>query len=316
MNGSDVTRERIASARARIAPYVRATPVLRLKAGELGLNFDLTLKLELMQVTGSFKARGAFNRILVASQAGLVPPAGLIAASGGNHGVAVAWAAQRLGHACEVFVPASSPPLKRARIAASGATVRLIEGLYDDAQAAATARQAETSALAVHPYEHLDVIAGQGTMAAELEEQLDGYDTLLVAAGGGGFIAGQAAWLAGSRRVVSVEPFTSSCLHAALAAGTPTTVEVSGLASDSLGARRLGSLAWPLVRAHVSHAVRVTDEDIRSAQRALWEALRLVVEPGGATALAALRSGAYVPAPGERVVAVVCGSNCDPATVT
>jgi threonine dehydratase len=216
----------------------------------------------------------------------------------------------------EVFVPSSSPAMKRDRITSFGATVHVVDGLYDDAQVAATARQAESGALMVHPFDHIDVVAGQGTLAAELDDQLDSYDTLLVASGGGGFTAGQAAWVRDTRKIVSVEPATSRCLHAALEAGTPTPVEVAGLAADSLGARQLGAVSWSIVESFVDAAVLVTDDDIRAAQQILWQELRLVAEPGGAAALAALRSGAYVPEPGERVIVVVCGSNCDPATVT
>jgi threonine dehydratase len=221
-----------------------------------------------------------------------------------------------LGLPAEVFVPSSSPALKRDRIASFGAAVHVVEGLYDDAQAAADNRQATTGALTVHPYDHPLVVAGQGTLAAELDEQIDGYDTLVVATGGGGFTAGQAAWVRDRVKVVSVEPETSRCLHAALEAGAPTPVTVAGVASDSLGARRLGEVPWSIVRQFVDVAVLVPDDEIRAAQRALWQHLRLVAEPGGAAALAALRCGAYVPEPGERVVVVVCGSNCDPATVT
>jgi threonine dehydratase len=302
----------IARAAHRLQGFVRRTPVISLDAAELGLPMSLALKLELMQHVGSFKPRGAFHRVLAARS---IPDTGVIAASGGNHGAAVAFVAHRLGLPAEIFVPASAPAAKRDRIAALGATLHLVDGLYDDAQAAATARQGETGALAVHPFEHVDVIAGQGTMGFELDEQVPHFDTVLVAAGGGGFIAGQAAWFGDRRRVVSVEPFTSRCLHAAREAGSPIAVDVGGVASDSLGARTLGDLAWSIIRRHVDDAVLVSDDDIRAAQRLLWDRLRLVAEPGGATALAALLSGAYVPAADERVVVVVCGSNCDPNTV-
>jgi threonine dehydratase len=310
-----VTPEMIGAARARISPFVRRTPIISTRPGELGLSHGVALKLELLQYTGSFKPRGAFHRMLVAAEADEVPEAGVIAASGGNHGAAVAYAARRLGHRAEVFVPSSSPAMKRDRIASFGATVHVIDGLYDDAQAACTERQAASGALMVHPYEHPDVVAGQGTLAAELDDQLDSWDTIVCASGGGGFTAGQAAWVRDSRKVVSVEPVSSQCLHAAVRAGEPIAVDVSGVASDSLGARRLGDVAWSIVRHFVDVAVTVTDDDIRDAQRALWDELRLVAEPGGATALAALRAGAYVPERGERVVVVVCGSNCDPSTV-
>ena len=294
---------------------------MQVAASEFGLPFAnaLTLKLELLQHVGSFKPRGAFNRVLAAGQ---LPDAGLVAASGGNHGAAVAFVARSLGIPAEVFVPSSSPAMKRDRIASLGATVHVIEGLYDDAQVAAVQRQTETGALAVHPFEHADVVAGQGTMSLELETQMSlaqegtEFDTVLVASGGGGFTAGQAAWFEGRKRVVSVEPITSQCLNAARIAGEPVDVTVAGLASDSLGARRLGTVAWSIVHPYVAHSVLVDDDAIRAAQKVLWERLRLIVEPGGATAFAALLSGTYVPEADERLVVVVCGANCDPATVT
>jgi threonine dehydratase len=307
-----VTPDDVEAAARLIEPHVRVTPVIAVEAGELGLAGPASLKLELLQHAGSFKPRGAFHRVLRAD----VPAAGLLAASGGNHGAAVAHVAARLGHHAEVFVPSTSPPMKRDRIAALGAHVVVVDGYYDDAQRAADERQRETGALLVHPYEHPDVVAGQGTMSRELEAQIGPIDTLLVACGGGGFIAGQAAWFAGRVNVVAVEPETSQCLRAAVAGGGPTPVAVSGVASDSLGAERLGSVAWEVVRRYVRVALTVDDDAIRAAQRAIWDGLRLVAEPGGATALAALRAGAYVAAAGERVAVAVCGSNCDPATVT
>lgn len=311
-----VTPADIELAATRLAGHIRVTPLLDIAAAELDLPVDVVLKLELLQHVGSFKPRGAFNRVLAA---GAVPAAGLVAASGGNHGAAVAFVARSLGHRAEVFVPSSSPAMKRERIASLGATVHVIDGLYDDAQAAATAHQLSTGALTVHPYDHPDVVAGQGTMARELEQQMAArdseFDTVLVASGGGGFTAGQAAWFAGRKRVVSVEPETSQSLRAARLAGEPVDVAVSGVAADSLGAKRLGAVAWTIVEHFVADSVTVTDDAIRAAQRLLWDRLRLVAEPGGAAALAALHSRAYVPSPGERIVVVVCGSNCDPATV-
>ncbi len=310
-----VTPNDIRAAAQRIAGRVRVTPIMQAAASEFDLPFAnaLTLKLELLQHVGSFKPRGAFNRVLAA---GPLPEAGLIAASGGNHGAAVAYVARSLGVRAEIFVPSSSPAMKRDRIASLGATVNVIDGLYDDAQLAAIQRQTETGALAVHPFEHADVVAGQGTMSLELEQQMSSaFDTVLVASGGGGFTAGQAAWFEGRKRVASVEPVTSQCLNAARLAGEPVDVTVAGLASDSLGARRLGSVAWSVVQPFVAESVTVDDDAIRAAQRLLWDRLRLIVEPGGATAFAALQSGAYVPQPDERIVVVVCGANCDPATV-
>jgi threonine dehydratase len=305
-----VTPDDIARAAARIGGDVRRTPVLDIGA-DVGLPVPAIAKLELLQHTGSFKARGAFNRLRNAE----IPAVGVIAASGGNHGAAVAYAAQVLGIPAEVFVPSTSPALKRDRIVTFGAKVTVVDGLYDDAQRAAEERQAVTGALPIHPFEHVDVIAGQGTMSRELSEQIGGFDTLVVATGGGGFIAGQAAWWHGAVKVVSVEPETSCCLHAARSAGKPVAIGVSGRAADSLGAAQLGSLAWTIVEPYVAQSVTVSDEAIHDAQRVCWEHLRLVVEPGGAAALAALRAGAYVPARGERVVVAICGSNCDPATV-
>ena len=303
-----VTRDDIERAAVRITGLVRTTPLI-----EYG---GLTLKLELLQHAGSFKPRGAANRVLAERElAGEISPAGLVTASGGNHGAAVAYVSQSLGLHAEVFMPSTSPMLKRANIARFGAHVTVVEGYYDDAQARANERQRETGALMVHPFDHVDTVAGQGTMARELDTQIDGYDTLVVASGGGGFTAGQAAWVGDRCRVVSVEPESSQCLRMALKSGEPVDVPVSGLAADSLGAKRLGAVPWSVVQRLVDEAVVVTDDDIVTAQRELWQALRLVVEPGGAAALAAIRSSAYVPSRDERVVVVVCGANCDPASV-
>lgn len=313
---SPVSPDDVAAAAARIGTYVRRTPVLTVTPDDLpGLPCEVVLKLELLQHAGSFKPRGAFHRVLTERAAGTVPAAGVIAASGGNHGAALALVAQRLGLPAEIFVPASSPPLKADRIRSYGATVVIGGELYDDAQAAADERAAVTGALAVHPYDHPATVAGAGTCARELEEQAGPFDTVLTSTGGGGLTAGTAAWFAGRARVVSVEPASSRCLAAALEAGEVVTVPVAGLAADSLGARRVGAVNFAVARATGVLGVTVRDEAIREAQRALWRALRLVAEPGGAAALAALLSGAYRPAPGERVAVVVCGANCDPTTV-
>jgi threonine dehydratase len=298
-----VTPDDIDRAAGRIAPYVRRTPVVE--------HEGLWLKLELLQHTGSFKARGAFNRML----SDRVPPAGVITASGGNHGAAVAYAASRLGFAAEVMVPSTSPSLKRRLIERYGAQAVVVEGYYDDAQSAADERQCQTGALMLHPFDHPATVAGQGTMSRELEAQVDGIDTLVVATGGGGFTAGQAAWFGDRVRIVSVEPESSQCLRAALGAGEPVDVEVAGVAADSLGARRIGRTPWEVVRRYVDAAVVVTDDDIVATQRAIWDELRLICEPGGAAALAAVRTGAYRPSPGERVAVALCGSNCDPTAV-
>lgn len=290
---------------------MRHTPVIESGAGSFGVEPPLTLKLELLQHTGSFKPRGAFNRVLTAE----VPGAGLIAASGGNHGAAVAYVARALGLPAEIFVPATTSPVKVERLRRFGVEPTLGGALYDDAQAACEIRAAETGALMVHPYDHPAVVAGQATVGRELEADAPWLDTVLVAVGGGGLMAGVAAWYDNRVRVVAVEPETSRCLGAALDAGRPVDVGVAGVASDSLGARRVGALAHAIATTSVERAVTVPDEAIVAAQRALWADVRLMTEPGGATALAALMSGAYVPAAGERVGVIVCGANVDPASI-
>ncbi|RMD61016.1 MAG: pyridoxal-phosphate dependent enzyme, partial [Alphaproteobacteria bacterium] len=258
-----------------------------------------------------FKARGAFNNLLDAA----VPEAGVVAASGGNHGAAVAFAAQRLGIPARIFVPEISAPAKIARIQSCGATVVIGGARYADALAASEVWAAEVGALPVHAYDAPATLAGQGTTAREFAAQAPDLDTVLVAVGGGGLIGGMAAWYRGALRLVAVEPETSRALGAALAAGRPVDVEVSGIAADSLGARRVGNLMFPIARAYVDEAVTVPDKAIRAAQRCLWEALRIAAEPGGATALAALLCGAYQPRPGERIGVLVCGGNVDPASL-
>jgi threonine dehydratase len=298
-----VTPDDIVRAATRIDGHVRRTPVIE--------HSGLWLKLELLQHTGSFKPRGAFNRMLSEP----LPAAGVIAASGGNHGAAVAYAASQLGVSAEVVIPSTSPALKRRLIERYGARAIVVDGLYDDAQRVAEQRQQETGALMLHPFDHPATVAGQGTMARELETQIGDIDTLVVASGGGGFTAGQAAWFRERVRVVSVEPATSQCLRAAIEAGEPIDVGVAGVAADSLGAKQIGRVPWEVVRRYVDEAVVVADEDIRATQRAIWDDFRLISEPGGAAALAAIRTGAYRPARRERVAVAICGSNCDPATI-
>jgi threonine dehydratase len=309
-------RALIAAAARTIAPFIRTTPVLSLplrEAAALGAPGGLSLKLELLQHAGSFKPRGAFNRILSAAPA---PGSAVVAASGGNHGAAVAFAATQLGLRAEIFVPELSSAPKRARIKSLGATLHVGGATYPEALAASEAFLAQHGGLSVHAYDMVETIAGQGTCGREFELQAPDLDSVLVASGGGGFIAGIAAWYAGAARIVSVEPEACPCLHAARAAGQPLDAAVGGLAADSLGARRLGSLAWPIVQAHVADSVLVPDAAIKEAQVLLWDRFRLMVEPGGATALAALLCGAYRPAADERVGVLVCGGNVDPATVT
>jgi threonine dehydratase len=307
-----VDREAVLAARERIGGRVRRTPVLEPGPGAFGLDTPVVLKLELLQHTGSFKPRGAFNRMLAAE----VPASGVIAASGGNFGLGVAYAARELGHAAEVFVPETSPPVKAERIRAQGAEVRLIAGYYADALEACERRAAEVGALFMHAYDQPEVVAGQGTIGAELSEQVSDADTVLVAMGGGGLIGGIAAWFASDVRVIGVEPAACPTLTDALAAGKPVDAPVGGVAADSLGPRRAGVIATEIAKKHVDHVVLVPDEAIVEAQRRLWNDARVIAEPGGAAALAALVSGGYRSDAGERVVVLVCGANTDPASVT
>jgi threonine dehydratase len=313
MTTSPVSPDDVRAAAALLGDRVRQTPILSLSPGDVpGLTVPVVLKLELLQHTGSFKARGAMHRLLGST----VPAAGVITASGGNHGAALAYAARALGHRAEIFVPASSPALKAERIRSLGAEVVIGGAFYDDAQAAATERAAVTGALMVHPFDHLATAAGAGTCAMEFEQQSGGLDTVLTSTGGGGLTSGTAAWFGTEGvRVVSVEPETSQCLAAALAAGQPVPVAVEGMAIDSLGARQVGAVPFAICSALGVQAVTVSDDAIRAAQRALWQGLRLVVEPGGAASFAAILSGAYVPAVGECVGVIICGANCDPNTV-
>ena len=313
MSTEPVTRQQVSAAHDRIRRYVRYTPVLPLDPGSLVPGTaEVTLKLELLQHTGSFKARGAFSKLLASA----VPGAGVIAASGGNFGRAVAYAAHTLGHQAEIFVPETSPATKINGIRDLGALVRVVPGYYAEAAAAMERRAAESGALLMHPFDQPEVVAGQGTVGLELTQQLPQMDTILVAIGGGGLIAGIASWLEGSGvRVIGVEPEAAASMTAALAAGRPVTTEVGGIAADSLGAARVGQIALETVARVAAGVVLVPDAAIRDAQIWLWQHCSLVAEPGGATATAALLCGAYVPAPDERVVVLVCGANCDPGDV-
>ena len=302
-----ITHTEIEAAAERIAGRVRTTPVMPLESGIWGLDGQLVLKLEHLQHTGSFKPRGAFNCIL----AHTVPASGVIAASGGNHGLAVAYAAQQLGHRAEIFVPESCPPVKVEKLRYYGAHVNIIGSVYAEALVASEVRAAETGALVVHAYDQPEVVAGQGTLGRELMQQVSALDTVLIAVGGGGLIAGVAAWLRGTVRVIGVEPEHAPSLATALKAGEPVNVDVSGVAVDSLGARRVGSLAYAIAQHYIDRVILVNDEAIRHAQRTLWNDLRLMTEPGGATATSALIGGYYHSAPGERVGIVVCGGNAD-----
>jgi threonine dehydratase len=303
-----ITKQDVEQAEQRIRGHIRETPLFRPEPGALGIEAELMFKLELMQHTGSFKPRGIFNRILSAE----VPAAGVIAASGGNAGLAVAHAARKLGVRAEIFVPVTSPKVKITRLEDYGAIVTAGGSYYADAYEASQKRAAETGALVVHAYDQPEVAAGQGTLAMELEQQADDFSTVLVAVGGGGLIAGVATWLEGIAKVVAVEPERCPTLTMAMKYGHPTEVEVGGIAADSLGARCISSLTLQIASRTLMESVLVTDAAILAARQALWDEFRLVAEPGGATALAALTSGAYIPAPRERVVAVICGGNTDP----
>lgn len=306
-----VTPADIAEASRRIAGRVRVTPVMHLEAGSFGSAGHLVIKLESLQRSGSFKARGAFNRILSAD----VPISGVIAASGGNHGAAVALAASSLGFSAEIYVPEIAPPSKEARLRAYGAEVTVIGQRFQHTYQAMQDRAAETGALVVHPYDQPEILAGAGTLGMELEDQVTHVDTVLVAVGGGGLIGGVASWFAGRVRVVGVEPVACATLHDAMKAGMPVDVPTGGIAVDSLGATRIGSLTFDTARQFIDRVVLVEDDAIRDAQLQAWDSLRIALEPGGAATLAAVMSGAYVPGAGERVAVILCGGNLDPASL-
>ncbi|MER9399552.1 threonine/serine dehydratase [Mesorhizobium sp. M0615] len=308
-NGNTVTRERIAAMEPRIRRYIRHTPVLRVDMAD----FDrpplaVDLKLECLQHSGSFKARGAFTNLLERP----VPAAGVVAASGGNHGAAVAYAAMRLGHKATIFVPEVSPPAKLQRIRGYGAELMVGGARYAEALAASEAFAEKTGALQIHAFNQEETLVGQGTLGLEIETDLPDIDTLLVAVGGGGLIGGIAAWFAGRIRIIAIEPEGAPTLHHAFEAGHPVDAPAEGVAADSLAPKRVGEMMFPIAEAFVERSILVTDDAIIAAQKALWERVRIIAEPGGAAAFAALLSGRYTPAPGERIAVLVCGSNTDP----
>ncbi len=312
MSAVPPSRAEITAAAERIAPHVRRTPVIEVDGTELEMpGVRLLLKLEQLQHTGSFKPRGAFNRVLAAD----VPDVGVVAASGGNHAQAVAYAARELGHRAEIFVPETTPAIKVARLHELGA--RVVQGgeIYNVARQAAEARAEETGALIVHAYDQASIVAGAGTVGLELQQQAGDLDAVLVAVGGGGLIGGMSAWLRDEVRVVAVEPEGCPTLSRALAEGEPVDVTVGGLAQDSLGASRIGDTGFACAQRWVDDSVLVTDEAILRARWLLWDRLRVVAEPGGAAALAALLSRAYRLQDGARVGVLVCGGNTDPATL-
>jgi threonine dehydratase len=304
-----IGQDGIRAAYARIKPHVRRTPVIRTDAADVGLTLGrrLTFKLEFLQHTGTFKPRGAFNNLLSRE----VPKAGVAAASGGNHGAAVAYAAQRLGHKATIFVPDVSSPVKVARIKSYGADVRVGGARYADALDACNTFIGTGGALSVHAYDAPETIAGQGTVGLEWEEDAPELDTVLVAVGGGGLIAGIASWYGRRVKVVGVEPEGSRCLQASLEAGRPVDVTVESIAADSLGARNTGQLVFDIARQNVDHVVLVPDDAILAAQRLLWDRLRIAAEPGGGAALAALVAQKYRPSADEKVGVLLCGANVD-----
>jgi threonine dehydratase len=306
-----VTPSDIRAAHARIQDHIRRTPLLE-TASPIDRAAPLSLKLECLQETGSFKARGAFHNLLTRPASA----AGCATASGGNHGAAVAFAAQRLGIRARVFVPEIASPAKIAKIKAYGAEAMIGGAAYAEAQERCDTYVAETGALSIHPYDAAETVAGQGTVALEWEEDLERLglaklDTVLIAVGGGGLIAGAAAWFQGRVKIVGVEPEGSRALHAALEADKPVDVTVQSIAADSLGAKRVGQLDFDIAKSFVSGVVLVKDAVITEAQRQLWTEFSIIAEPGGAAAFAAIMSGAYQPERNERVGVLVCGSNAD-----
>jgi threonine dehydratase len=311
-----VTRADIEAAASRLAPhegpFLRRTPLWKLPGAALGVRCgEVWLKLEQLQASGSFKARGMLNRLL----ANPIPPSGVIVASGGNAGIATAAAAKRLRVPCEVFVPSVCSPAKQAKLRELGAQVVVSGDVYAHALQASLERQRATGALLTHAYDQPEVVAGAGTIAREIEEQGGRPDSVLVSVGGGGLIAGIAGWFERAVRVVALEPELAPTLFAARRAGSPVDVDVAGVAADSLGAKRIGAIAWEVTQRHVRDALVLPDEAIRRAQLALWKEFKLAVEPAAALGLAALQTRAYAPAPAEAVCLVLCGANLDPATL-
>ncbi|HYE94435.1 MAG TPA: threonine/serine dehydratase [Terriglobales bacterium] len=301
-----IDRARIEATHAVIRPHVRVTPIVEVSGEDFGLPAaSLVFKLEQLQHSGSFKVRGAFANLLLRT----IPEAGVVAASGGNHGAAVAYAAMRRGVRARIFVPTVSSAAKIQRIRDYGAELVVGGERYADALAASETWVRESGAAPVHAFDQEETLLGQGTLARELLTQASGIDTLLVAVGGGGLIGGVAAWCAGDVRVIGVEPDGAPTLFKALAAGRPVDAATGSIAADSLAPKRVGTLMFPIAQAHVERVVLVSDDDIRAAQQALWRVLRIVAEPGASAPFAALLGGAYRPAPGERVGVVVSGGN-------
>ena len=301
-----VSRSEIVRYETIIRPYIRRTPVIEIAGADIGAEWDrLRLKLELFQHSGSFKARGAFANLLTRK----IPASGVVAASGGNHGAAVAYAAMKLKIPAKIFVPTVSSPAKLQRIREYGADLAVEGDRYADALAASETWAQQSGALPVHAFDQDETMLGQGTIGLEMDEQAPDIDTLLVSVGGGGLIAGVAAWYAGRIKVVGVEPIAAPTLTKALQAGHPVDAEAGGVAADSLAPRRVGDRVFPIARKYVDSTVLVTDEAILKAQNVLWQVLRIVAEPGGVAAFSAILSGAYQPKAGERVAVIISGGN-------
>ncbi|WP_298208553.1 serine/threonine dehydratase [Ferrimicrobium sp.] len=304
-----MTPQDVVLARHRIAPWVRVTPMIRWDDHPS----HPLLKLEALQVTGSFKARGAFNRVLAAKETGAIGDAGVIGASGGNAGLALAYAAHRLGIPAEIVVPVTSSPVKLERLRTLGATVVVHGERYGDAYDHALERQRRSGALFVHAYDQLEVVAGQGTVGLEFLEQAGSLDMVVVAAGGGGLVAGVRLAMPSQTRVIAVEPTLAPTIQQALLAGGPVDVEVSGVAADSLGARRCGDLAYEVISSMGVESVLVEEEEMIAARQLLWDEFRLVGEYGGVAALAALLADKVKASEEDRIGIIFCGANSDPS---
>jgi threonine dehydratase len=306
MHDTQINRERVLATEKVIRPHIRWTPILEAEGRDFGLGpISLIFKLELLQHSGSFKARGAFANLLLRA----IPKAGVVAASGGNHGAAVAFAAMKLGVRAKIFVPTVASPEKMERIRGYGAELAVTGERYADALAASERWIIESGALPIHAYDQPETLLGQGSVGFEFEQQTPGLNSLLVAVGGGGLIGGVASWYSNRIKIVGVEPEAAPTLHNALQAGHPVDSPAGGIAADSLAPKRVGELMFPIAQQFVSSVTLVTDDAIQQAQQALWKSLRIVAEPGGAAAFAALVSGRYKPQPGERVGVLVCGGN-------
>lgn len=304
----DLSRERIQATERVIRPHIRRTPIVEVDGADFGLDsIRIIFKLELLQHSGSFKVRGAFTNLLTRD----VPRAGVVAASGGNHGVAIAYAAMKLRKPATIFVPSVASKTKMDRIRHYGAELVIAGDRYADALEASQAWMRQSAAMPIHAYEGDETLLGQGTLGLELEEQDPKLDSLLVAVGGGGLLGGVAAWYQNRLKLISVEPMEAPTLNLALNAGRPVDSPAGGIAADSLAPRQVGQQMFPIAQKFVHSSILVSDEEIVTAQQRLWEMVRIAAEPGGAAAFAALLSGRYKPEPGERVGVIVCGANTD-----